>query len=84
MTQITFLVKATFKQSLPAKYRKKSERNEWWTDHCKKIMDEKNEVRKKYLLKKMKVENLNTAKDREAWKRIIEKAKKLEFEVVVP
>ena len=28
--------------------------------------------------------HLNTAKDREAWKRIIEKAKTFEFEVVVP
>ena len=108
-----FLVKAIFKQSLPAKYRKKSEkvfkwnkqnlqcnvklkeykevlygklkeenkneneniderwnklrntiteaaelviqrqgkpeRNEWWDDDCKKIMDEKNEARKKFL-----------------------------------
>ena len=35
-------------------------------------------------LKKMKVENLNTAKDREAWKIIVEKAKTFEFEVVVP
>ena len=35
-------------------------------------------------LKKMKVENLNTAKDREARKRIIQKAKTFEFEVVEP
>ena len=35
-------------------------------------------------LKKRKVKNLNTAKDREAWKRIIEKAKPFEFEIVVP
>ncbi|KAJ9584585.1 hypothetical protein L9F63_021073 [Diploptera punctata] len=35
-------------------------------------------------LRKMKVTNLNMARDRLAWRRIIEKAKTFTFEVVVP
>ena len=47
----------------------KSPRNEWWDEECRKIIQEKNEARKKWL----------QLKTRTSWNTLIKKNKKIKF-----